>query len=269
LLEILTAAGGIADTAGSVVIVMRPARSTAAKVEPTSATPDPAPEQQKITIRLQDLLESGDSVYNIQIYGGDTITVPPAGIVYVLGFGVTQPGGYVLQSHGEQITVLKALGPRQTGRYGMVLPTFVQQALEGTPITVFGTGQQSRCYCDVRDTIRAILLLIANDRAVGEVVNIGSTEEISMEGLANVVKQRTESESPITYIPYDQAYEPGFEDMPRRVPSLDKLARLTAFRPATPLWEIVDRVRAHLQEKANEKLVPVGSRASSLAASKS
>jgi UDP-glucose 4-epimerase len=83
------------------------------------------------------------------------------------------------------------------------------------------------------------------------------------------VKQRTESESPITYIPYDQAYEPGFEDMPRRVPSLDKLARLTAFRPATPLWEIVDRVRAHLQEKANEKLVPVGSRASSLAASKS
>ena len=269
LLEILTAAGGIADTAGSVVIVMRPARSTAAKVEPTSATPDPAPEQQKITIRLQDLLESGDSVYNIQIYGGDTITVPPAGIVYVLGFGVTQPGGYVLQSHGEQITVLKALGPRQTGRYGMVLPTFVQQALEGTPITVFGTGQQSRCYCDVRDTIRAILLLIANDSAVGEVVNIGSTEEISMEGLANVVKQRTESESPITYIPYDQAYEPGFEDMPRRVPSLDKLARLTAFRPATPLWEIVDRVRAHLQEKANEKLVPVGSRASSLAASKS
>jgi polysaccharide export outer membrane protein len=109
LLEILTAAGGIADTAGSVVIVTRPVRSAAAKVEPTSATTDPAPEQQKITIRLQDLLESGDSVYNIQIYGGDTITVPPAGIVYVLGFGVTQPGGYVLQSHGEQITVLKAL----------------------------------------------------------------------------------------------------------------------------------------------------------------
>jgi UDP-glucose 4-epimerase len=178
---------------------------------------------------------------------------------------------YWKEKHQPVIVVrlFNTVGPRQTGRYGMVLPTFVQQALEGTPITVFGTGQQSRCFCDVRDTIRAMLLLISNDRAVGEVVNIGSTEEISMEGLAHVVKQRTQSESPITYIPYDQAYEPGFEDMPRRVPSLDKLARLTAFCPATPLWEIVDRVTAHLQEKANEKLVPVGSGASSLAASES
>jgi UDP-glucose 4-epimerase len=167
------------------------------------------------------------------------------------------------------VRLFNTVGPRQTGRYGMVLPNFVQQALEGTPITVFGSGQQSRCFCDVRDTIRAILLLIANDRAVGEVVNIGSTEEISMEGLANVVKQRTESESPITYIPYDQAYEPGFEDMPRRVPSLEKLERLTAFRPATPLWEIVDRVTAHSQGKANGKLAPAASEASSLAASKS
>jgi protein involved in polysaccharide export with SLBB domain len=109
LLEVLTAAGGIADTAGSVVIVTRPVHSSSAKVEPTSATIDPAPEEKKITIRLQDLLESGDSVYNIPIYGGDTVTVPPAGIVYVLGFGIAQPGGYVLQSHGEQITVLKAV----------------------------------------------------------------------------------------------------------------------------------------------------------------
>jgi polysaccharide export outer membrane protein len=109
LLEVLSAAGGISDDAGSVVIVTRPVRSDTPRAEPASATNDPEREEQKTTIRLQDLLESGDSVYNIPIYGGDTISVPRAGIVYVLGFGVAQPGGYVLQSHGEQVTVLKAI----------------------------------------------------------------------------------------------------------------------------------------------------------------
>jgi len=109
LLEVLSAAGGISDDAGSVVIVTRPIQSDAPRTEPASATTGSAPDEQKITIRLQDLLESGDSVYNIPIYGGDTVTVPHAGIVYVLGFGIVQPGGYVLQSHGEQVTVLKAV----------------------------------------------------------------------------------------------------------------------------------------------------------------
>src|SRR5579862_5035071 len=88
------------------------------------------------------------------------------------------------------VRLFNTVGPRQTGRYGMVLPNFVQQALEGTPITVFGSGQQSRCFCDIRDTIEAILRLIANDHAIGEVVNIGSTEEVSIEGLAAMVKER-------------------------------------------------------------------------------
>jgi polysaccharide biosynthesis/export protein len=109
LLEVLSAAGGISDDAGAIVIVTRPVRSDTPRTEPASVTADPKREEQKITIRLQDLLESGDSVYNIPIYGGDTVTVPRAGIVYVLGFGVAQPGGYVLQSHGEQVTVLKAI----------------------------------------------------------------------------------------------------------------------------------------------------------------
>src|SRR5262250_3640269 len=115
------------------------------------------------------------------------------------------------------------VGPRQTGRYGMVLPNFVRQALDASPITVFGTGQQSRCFCDVRDTIEAALRLISSDSAVGEVVNIGTNEEISIERLAKLVKQRTNSSSPIQYVPYDQAYELGFEDMQRRVPCLEKL----------------------------------------------
>jgi polysaccharide biosynthesis/export protein len=109
LLEVLSAAGGISDDAGSVVIVTHPITAGVPKTEPASTKALAQAEDQKITIRLQDLLESGDSKYNIQVLGGDIVTVPHAGIVYVLGFGVAQPGGYVLQSHGEQVTVLKAL----------------------------------------------------------------------------------------------------------------------------------------------------------------
>ena len=161
--------------------------------------------------------------------------------------------------------LFNTVGPRQTGRYGMVLPNFVRQALDGAPITIFGDGRQSRCFCDVRDTIEAILRLTATDRAVGEVVNIGSSEEITIEGLARRVKEQTKSDSPIAYIPYDQAYEPGFEDMPRRVPSLEKLERLTGFRPATPLTEIIDRVAEHFQRTAPIELTAAASRVSAAA----
>ena len=141
------------------------------------------------------------------------------------------------------------VGPRQTGRYGMVLPNFVQNALKNAPIEVYGDGKQSRCFCDVRDTVEAVRRLLPLDRAVGEVVNIGNTEEITIEALASKVKERTESSSPIRYIPYDKAYEPGFEDMMRRVPSIDKLLALTGFRPVTTLSEIIDRVSAYCQQK--------------------
>ena len=147
------------------------------------------------------------------------------------------------------VRLFNTVGPRQTGRYGMVLPNFARQALDATPITVFGTGRQSRCFCDVRDTVESILRLLSTGKAIGEVVNIGSTQEISIEGLAHVVKQRTGSNSPIAYIPYEKAYEPGFEDMLRRVPCVDKLEKLTGFRPSVLLPEIVDRVVDHLRGK--------------------
>jgi UDP-glucose 4-epimerase len=145
--------------------------------------------------------------------------------------------------------LFNTVGPRQTGRYGMVLPSFVGQALRGDPITVYGSGRQSRCFCDVRDATESIRRLIAEERAIGQVVNIGSDQEISMEDLAQLVRQRSGSISSIEYVPYDKAYEPGFEDMPRRVPSLDKLQSLIDYRPRTPLNEIVDRVIAHSRNR--------------------
>jgi UDP-glucose 4-epimerase len=145
--------------------------------------------------------------------------------------------------------LFNTVGPRQTGRYGMVLPNFIRQAMEGAPITVYGTGKQSRCFCDVRDAVEALLRLAATDRAIGEVVNVGNDFEVTIEELARLVKERTNSSSPIEYIPYDQAYEPGFEDMFRRVPSVEKLESLTGFRPQTALPEIVDRVVSYVGGK--------------------
>ena len=141
------------------------------------------------------------------------------------------------------------VGPRQTGRYGMVLPNFVSQALKGDPITVFGTGQQSRCFCDVSETVESILRLIETSAAVGEVVNIGTDQEVTVNALAEQVKERTGSSSAIQHIRYEDAYEPGFEDMYRRVPSVAKLERLTGFRPSMPLTNIIDRVVAYFREK--------------------
>lgn len=147
------------------------------------------------------------------------------------------------------VRLFNTVGPRQTGRYGMVLPNFVRQALENKTISVYGDGKQSRCFCDVRDTVQALMKLIDTERSVGEVVNIGNTEEITIEDLARRVKQRTGSTSGIEFIPYDKAYEPGFEDMMRRVPCVDKLESLTGFRPQTPLNEIIDGVASYMKER--------------------
>jgi nucleoside-diphosphate-sugar epimerase len=148
------------------------------------------------------------------------------------------------------VRLFNTVGPRQTGRYGMVLPNFVKQALENEPISVYGDGKQSRCFCDVQDTVEGLIRLMDRESAVGQVVNVGNTEEISIEGLARAVKERTASSSKIVYVPYDQAYEPGFEDMMRRVPCVEKLCALTGFRPQTPLTKIIDRVAAHFLQRS-------------------
>ena len=140
------------------------------------------------------------------------------------------------------VRLFNTVGPRQTGQYGMVLPTFVRQALAGQPITVFGDGTQSRSFTDVSDVVGALVALASEPRAVGQVFNIGNTGEISIRDLAERVKARTGSNSPIQLIPYDQAYEEGFEDMPRRVPDLTKLRNLIGYEPKVDLEEIIGRV---------------------------
>jgi UDP-glucose 4-epimerase len=146
--------------------------------------------------------------------------------------------------------LFNTVGPRQTGRYGMVLPSFVNQALDGKPITVFGSGSQTRCFSHVSDVVEAIIRLMASD-AFGEVVNIGNDHEVSIVSLAERVKARAQSSSPIHFIPYDKAYAPGFEDMERRVPSLEKLVSLIGFRPIIGLDSIIDSVIRHCRDLRN------------------
>jgi len=143
------------------------------------------------------------------------------------------------------VRLFNTVGPRQTGRYGMVIPTFVRQALDGDPITVYGDGTQTRSFTYVGDVVRALAKLIEAPGAVGQVFNIGNTEEISIRALAERIRTMTGSRSEIVLIPYEKAYEEGFEDMPRRVPALGKIQALIGYEPTVQLDEILERVVAH------------------------
>ena len=147
------------------------------------------------------------------------------------------------------IRLFNTVGPRQSGQYGMVIPNFVRQALANQPITVFGDGTQSRSFTYVGDVVSGLLKLVQHPKAVGEVFNIGNGQEISMNGLAEKIKTMTGSASEIVLIPYDQAYEAGFEDMPRRVPELSKIRNLVGYEPRVHLDEILTRVIDHFQRR--------------------
>jgi UDP-glucose 4-epimerase len=138
--------------------------------------------------------------------------------------------------------LFNTVGPRQTGRYGMVVPTFVQQALLGHAITVYGDGTQTRSFTHVKDVVKALIGIAYHAEAVGQVFNIGNNKEISIEALAKRIREKTSSSSEIVYIPYDQAYEEGFEDMLRRVPDITKINRLIGFAPEAGIEEIIDSV---------------------------
>jgi UDP-glucose 4-epimerase len=140
------------------------------------------------------------------------------------------------------VRLFNTVGPRQTGRYGMVLPTFVRQACQGRPITIFGDGKQSRCFSYVADVVQALIGLAECDSAVGNVFNIGNPTEISIEDLAHLVRKLAKSTSPITYTPYSKAYAPGFEDMARRVPDISKIRKFIPWEPRVQLREMIEAV---------------------------
>jgi UDP-glucose 4-epimerase len=146
------------------------------------------------------------------------------------------------------VRLFNTVGPRQTGQYGMVIPNFVRQALAGQPITVFGDGTQSRSFTYVGDVVRAMVALINEPRAVGQVFNIGNGHEITIGDLAAKIKAMTGSRSEIVTIPYDQAYEAGFEDMPRRVPDISRIRALVGYEPTVQLDETLQRVIEHFRQ---------------------
>jgi len=156
------------------------------------------------------------------------------------------------------------VGPRQTGRYGMVIPRFVRQALLNEPITIYGDGEQSRCFADVADIIDAIYKLSSNPAAVGQVFNIGSTEEVNICELAEMVIAATGSQSKVIYVPYEEAYAPGFEDMRRRVPDLAKVHQLIGYEPhftlEATLKRVIDFERQQILKQSKEPTLPRPSR---------
>ena len=146
------------------------------------------------------------------------------------------------------VRLFNTVGPRQTGRYGMVLPRFVQSALKNEPISIYGDGTQSRVFCHVQDAVKAILTLAATDSAIGQVYNVGGTGETTIKQLAEKIIERTKSTSSITYTPYDQAYPAGFEDMQRRVPDITKIKNAIGWAPKNTLDAIIDDVVAEMKK---------------------
>jgi len=147
------------------------------------------------------------------------------------------------------VRFFNTVGPRQTGQYGMVIPNFVRQALAGEPITVFGDGTQQRSFTHVADVVGALLKLMAEPKAIGQVINLGNIEEVTIQKLAERVRQLSGSNSPITLVPYDEAYESGFEDMPRRVPDLSKAAAMIGYKPRYTLDDILTQVIDYFRRK--------------------
>ena len=146
------------------------------------------------------------------------------------------------------VRLFNTVGPRQTGQYGMVVPTFIKQAMTGRPITIYGEGNQTRCFAHVSDVVGALMKLMDHPSAVGEVFNIGSNEEVTIRALAERAKMLTASDSEIVTVPYEQAYGEGFEDMPRRVPDISKVGALIGYRPTQSLDDILQSVIAYFRD---------------------
>jgi UDP-glucose 4-epimerase len=240
----------LAAAVGVRLIVERPVHTIHTNIGATEAVLTAASKKGKLV-----LLASTSEVYGksnkIPFAEGDDLQLGPTSHsrwAYACSKAMDEWLGFAYtRERGVPVIVVRffnTVGPRQTGQYGMVLPSFAAQAIAGTPITVFGNGTQQRCFGHVHDAVESLLRLLATPSAVGQVFNIGSDEEVSMLGLAEQVRDAAGSSSEIKLIPYSEAYPEGFEDMMRRVPDVSKLERTINFRPRIRLSQIIADVIA-------------------------
>jgi len=238
----------LAAAVGVKLIVERPVHTIETNVHGTEVVLKHANKKKKLVVLAS----------TSEVYGKSTDVPFREGAELVLGATVKHRWAYACSKLLDEFLALaywkerklpvviarlfNTVGPRQTGQYGMVLPTFVRQALGAQPITVFGDGSQSRSFTYVGDVVEALIALASEPRAVGEVFNIGNTSEVTIRALAERVKSLASSDSVVQFVPYDQAYEAGFEDMPRRVPDISKIKELIGFEPRLELDDIIRSV---------------------------
>lgn len=245
----------LAAAVGVKLIVERPVHTITTNVEATQVVLDAAARKQKPV-----LIASTSEVYGksekVPFSEDDDLSLGATSHsrwAYACSKALDEWLGLAyLREKGVPVTVIRffnVVGPRQTGRYGMVLPNFARQALANEPITVYGSGEQSRCFGHVADAVEGVIRLAECPEAVGQVVNIGTDEEVTIRQLAERVRELAGSSSEIATIPYERAYAEGFEDMMRRIPDVSKLERLTGYRPRTPLDQTIKDVLADLNTR--------------------
>lgn len=235
----------LAAAVGVRLIVERPVHTIETNVRGTEVVLEAAGKKQK-KVLIASTSECYGKSPNVRFAEGDDLTLGPTSHsrwAYACSKALDEWLALAYWSEKKVPVVIcrffNTVGPGQTGRYGMVLPNFAGQALRGEPITVYGTGEQSRCFGHVRDAVEAVVRLIDAPAAVGEVFNVGNDEEVTINRLAEMVREAADSSSEIVHIPYHEAYAEGFEDMQRRVPSLAKLEATIGFRPTTSLETII------------------------------
>lgn len=235
----------LAAAVGVKLIIEQPVRTIETNVRATEVVLNAAAKKGKLVVLASTSEVYGKGATIPFQEDGDLLLGPTVNSRWAYACSKALDEWLALAYHRERgvpviiIRFFNTVGPRQTGRYGMVLPSFAAQAVADEPITVYGTGEQSRCFMHVEEAIEAMLRLIATPASVGQVVNIGSDREVTIRTLAEMVKEAAGSRSSIVMVPYAEAYASGFEDLQRRVPDISKLEMLTGFRPTRSLERIV------------------------------
>ncbi len=245
----------LAATVGVELVVKEPVRTIQTNVHATEKILECAGQKHKRVVLASTSEVYGRAASEVFRETDDLLIGPPTHSrwAYAASKALDEYLALAYQKEGKiETTIVRffnTVGPRQTGRYGMVLPRFVSRALQNEPLEVYGTGNQSRCFCHVADTVEALLALENARNTDGEIVNIGSTDSVTINQLAERVKSLLNSHSEVRHIPYNEAYEPGFEDMPRRMPDIDKIHKITKWQPQRSLDDIILEVASYFKNE--------------------